>query len=185
MGSLLLRSAPFIVELEPIEKHKLALPSDEVDKCLLALALNGGALARTVREMKAAGIKVSPDQLREWRDKFPKRYQWHATENAAKLEKDIIASQREIIAAATSAALDAVAEEHERIRRGDVKDAAATARNLATVVGISTTKLLELSGRPTSITEVRKPEEILKALKRKGFQVDVEGSAEDEEADAG
>lgn len=172
------------MELEPIEKHKLALPSDDVDKCLLALALNGGALARTVREMKAAGVKVSADQLREWRDKFPKRYQWHAAENAAKLEKDIISNQREVIAAATQATLDAIAIEHERIKQGEVKDAAAAARNLATVVGISTTKLLELSGRPTSITEVRKPEEILKALRRKGYQVDVEGSAEDE-ADAG
>lgn len=169
------------MELEPIEKHKLALPAEDVDKCLLALALNGGAIRRTVREMKAAGIKVSEDQLADWRDKFPKRYLWHSTENAAKLEKDIIAAQREVIAAATRASMDAIAMEHERILAGETKDAAASARNLATVVGISTTKLLELSGRPTNITEVRKPEQIIEALKRKGYKVDVDSTAEESE----
>lgn len=167
------------MELEPIEKHNLKAPPEDVDRALLALALNGGAIERTVRELKAADVKVSSDQLADWRDKFPKRYQWHATENAAKLEKDIISSQREVIAAATRATMDAVAMEHERIKRGETKDAASSARNLATVVGISTTKLLELSGRPTSITEVRKPEEIIKALKNRGVKVDVEATADD------
>ena len=167
------------MELEPIEKHNLKAPPEDVDRALLALALNGGAIERTVRELKAADVKVSSDQLADWRDKFPKRYQWHATENAAKLEKDIISSQREVIAAATRATMDAVAMEHERIKRGETKDAASSARNLATVVGISTTKLLELSGRPTSITEVRKPEEIIKALKSRGVKVDVEATDDD------
>lgn len=167
------------MELEPIEKHNLKAPPEDVDRALLALALNGGAIERTIRELKAADVKVSSDQLAYWRDQFPKRYQWHATENAAKLEKDIIASQREVIAAATKATMDAVAMEHERIKAGETKDAASSARNLATVVGISTTKLLELSGRPTSITEVRKPEEIIKALKNRGVKVDVEATADD------
>jgi hypothetical protein len=168
------------MELEPVEKHNLKSPPEDVDRALLALALNGGAIERTIRELKAADVKVSRDQLMDWRDKFPKRYLWHSTENAAKLEKEIIASQREVIAAATKATMDAVAMEHERIKAGETKDAASSARNLATVVGISTTKLLELSGRPTSITEVRKPEEIIRALKNRGVKVDVEATAEDD-----
>lgn len=170
------------MELEPIEKHNLKSPAEDVDKALLALALNGGAVARTVRELKSAGVKVTADQLSGWRDKFPKRYMWHATENAAKLEKDIIAGQRELIADAINAAKKAVAVEEKRIAAGDVKDAAASARNLSTVAGIGTTKVLELSGRPTQITEVRKPEQILKRLKEIGYDVsEVEGTAEDDD----
>jgi predicted nucleic acid-binding protein len=171
------------MELEPIEKYKLALPDDQVDACLLALALNGGAIARTVRQMKGQGIKVSADQLADWRDKFPKRYSWHHTENSRRLEDDIVAGQRELIAAAVEAAKDAIAVEAKRIAAGDVKDASATARNLATVAGIGTTKILELTGRPTQITEVRKPEQIIAQLKQIGYEVsDVEGSADDDEA---
>ena len=167
------------VELEPIEKHKLALPADQVDACLLALALNAGAIARTVREMKGQGIKVSERQLGEWRDKFPKRYSWHHTENAKRLEDDIVTGQRELIAAAVEAARAAIAVEGERIAAGEVKDASATARNLATVAGIGTTKILELTGRPTQITEVRKPEQILEQLKTIGYDVTkVQGSVE-------
>ena len=162
------------MEIEPIEKHNLALPADQVDQCLLALAVNAGAIARTVREMQQAGIKVSERQLGEWRDKFPKRYMWHASENAAKIEKEIIAGQRELIADAISAARKAVAVEAERIAAGEVKDASAAARNLSTVAGIGTTKVLELSGRPTQITEVRKPEQILKRLKEIGYDVNAE-----------
>lgn len=172
------------MELEPIEKYKLALPDDQVDACLLALALNGGAVARTVREMKAQGIKVSVDQLADWRDKFPKRYSWHHTENARKLEDDIVAGQRELIAAAVSAAKKAVDVEMQRIVAGEVRDAAGSARNLATVAGIGTTKILELTGRPTQITEVRKPEQIIAQLKKVGYDIsdsDVEGSADDDD----
>jgi predicted nucleic acid-binding protein len=99
------------------------------------------------------------------------------------LEDDIVAGQRELIAAAVEAAKDAIAVEAKRIAAGDVKDASATARNLATVAGIGTTKILELTGRPTQITEVRKPEQIIAQLKQIGYEVsDVEGSADDDEA---
>lgn len=167
------------MELEPIEKHRLALPAEEVDNCLLALALNGGAIARTVRELKQSGVKVSADQIADWRDKFPKRYFWHCTENAAKLEGEVLASYRELIARSTEASLKAVEIEAERLAAGEVKDAAATARNLSTVFGITTTKLLELSGRPTQITEVRKPEQIMASLKRYGVNI-VDSDAEED-----
>lgn len=73
--------------------------------------------------------------------------------------------------------MDAIDLEHQRIKRGDVRDASSSARNLATSAGIATQHNLNLQGRPTIIQEVRKPEDIARRLKELGLTFDAEGSA--------
>lgn len=146
---------------------------DTVDKALALLALNGGNMALTVREMNSYGAendieefqRLSKDTLRAWRDTYTERYRWHQTENAGAIEKRLVEAQREVALIAADGVRTAVEIEMERLESGQVKDAGASARNLATVMGISTTKVLELTGRPTSIVEHRRPEDVVRRMR--------------------
>lgn len=148
-----------------------------VDAALLALALNGSEYSRTAKDLAAGGIKLDERTLREWRDRYPNRYRFHLQENVGRVEGQAVAGYLQVIRRAQEAMMDAIELEHQRIKRGDVRDASSSARNLATSAGIATQHNLNLQGRPTIIQEVRKPEDIARRLRELGLTFDAEGSA--------
>lgn len=163
-------------EIEPIVAEKYT--AEQVDAALLALAVNGGQYRKTVREIAAGGgPKIPESTLKGWRESYPQRYGFHLTANTDKAEKAATQGFLEIIHATQAAMLEAVELEAKRIQRGDVRDAASSGRNLATIAGISGTQLLQLSGRPTQVVEHRKPEEVLRRLAALGV---VESTAVEE-----
>jgi hypothetical protein len=151
--------------INAIRPDKSKYEDDFVDQALLHLVLNDYNVRRTVRELTAAGMKVPEKTLAGWRDAYPRRLQFHATETARELEERIVTKHRAVASAALDGVMLATEKEVEKIKAGDVRDYAASARNLATTSAISTDKLLALTGRPSSIVQHdRKPEAILARL---------------------
>lgn len=174
------------VALQPLG-NRLTFPDDAVDTALALLALNGGNKAQTVRELQAYGAEYQDDDLARvtrhnlanWTDQYPDRYRYHVTESAQAVEKRLVENQREVASIAASGVRLAVEVEIDRLQSGQVKDASASARNLATVMGIATSKVLELTGRPTTIIEHRRPEDVVNRLSKI-----IEASAEEIPEDA-
>ena len=164
------------MELEPITA--VNYEPDTVDMALLQLVLNDYNVTKTCRDLEAhAGVKIPRKTLSEWRDRYPRRLQFHATQSARELEERIVTKQRAIASAALDVVHEAIEKEAVRVKAGDVRDMSAAARNMATTSAIATDKLLAMTGRPSAIVQhERKPEQIIERLKELGV---VEGTAEE------
>lgn len=153
---------------------------EEITHGLTCLATNGGNAVQAAEQLAQLGLDIPSRTLYYWRSELhPDRYRDICEEIAPQIEQRVVHLQRELAVRATNAALQAVDLEHKRIALGEVKDAAASARNLSTVAGISVDKILSLTGRPTSITEHRTPEQAMKRLKTLHPGLFVEGTAEE------
>jgi len=151
---------------------------DTVDMALLQLVLNDYNVTKTCRDLEAhAGVKIPRKTLSQWRDRYPRRLQFHATQSARELEERIVTKQSAIASAALDVVHEAIEKEAVRVKAGDVRDMSAAARNMATTSAIATDKLLAMTGRPSAIVQhERKPEQIIERLKELGV---VEGTAEE------
>jgi len=170
------------LDLEPVTRTKHA--AHEVDAALTAVALCGGRVTRAHEQLKASGVNIPYRTLAAWvADLFPNRYRHLAEQVAPQIEKSMVATARAAAMRSFEVAGEAVELEAQRLAAGEVKDAAASSRNLATTGGIMTDKMLLLDGRPTQISEQRSMDDVLRSLAAKGF---IDGTATEEEtADAG
>lgn len=123
---------------------------------------------------------IHKDTIRWWVKQYPGHYQKLAQKHAASIEKVVATKVRTTVLAASHALDKAVALEEARLEAGDVKDAAASARNLATVMGIGVTKILELEGRPTSVVEHRNSDDAIRQARAQGW---ITGTATEEDND--
>lgn len=155
------------LDLEHVRVHE-PYDTETVDAALLALAATGNA------DAAQQVVDIPGRTIRYWRTKYPNRFQAIAEKHAASIEKAVATRVRHSVLNASTVLDQAIALEEQRITEGKVKDAASSARNLATVIGIGVTKILELEGRPTTIVEHRTGEQALKQLTAKGYVVDSE-----------
>ena len=162
-------------ELEKITAREYT--EEQVDTALLALALNGGQITQTIKDLAAGGVKVPETTLRGWMESYPNRYRYHLTENAAKAEGRAVSGYLSIIQQAQAVTLQAIARQEDELRKGNVRDPSGVARNMAVVSGVANTHMMNLQGRPSIITEHRKPEDIARRLKELGMTFDVESTA--------
>lgn len=163
------------MELEPITA--VNYEPDTVDMALLQLVLNDYNVTKTCRDLEAhAGVKIPRKTLSEWRDRYPRRLQFHATQSARELEERIVTKQRAIASAALDVVQDAIEKEAKRVQAGDVRDMSATARNMSVVHAVNLDKLNVMTGRPSAIVEHKRPEQIIQRLAELGV---IEGSAEE------
>jgi hypothetical protein len=143
---------------------------EQVEKALLELALVGGNSGEASRRLEGVGIKVSARLLRLWRSGLhAKRYGQLAQEHARQVEETIVQEARETAILAAEVERLALAKTLEQLEAGEIRDAAAVARNASTVKGINVDKLLTLSGRPNQIVEHGNPDELLAQLIRDGI----------------
>lgn len=150
----------------------------EIDKALTTLAYYGGNSARAG---KALGI--SDATLREWRtQKHRERYLEICEREAPKLEALAANQAREIIvrsAEVEHSILDRLAaQDDQEPTTKELSELAGALQRLSTSKGINTTKLLELTGRPTQIVEHRDPKQAAAALARR-LGVTLDGTAVD------
>lgn len=151
---------------------------EQITQGLTALALAGGNSVTAEAQLAELGCPIPARTLCAWRtDQHPERYRDICNEVAPQIEARVIHLQRELAVRATETALLAADLERDRLSKGDVKDAASSARNLSTVAGIAVDKIMSLTGRPTSVIEHRTVDESLNKLKRLGLVV--EGTAEE------
>ncbi len=167
-------------DLEPINTSGRAahLTAAHVDTAMMVLAMSPTAKEAAAR-LTEMGTPRDAATLNRWRRQFyPNRYRRACELYQTQVEQIVVQSVRGLAHSAAAAAQLAVDLERERIEAGDVKDAAASARNLATTVGIATDKLLVLTNRPTAITETRSADDVLRALDERGY---VDSTASEEE----
>lgn len=164
------------LELEPIRSR--GVTEEDLARWFLVLCTEGGNARAASRVLASQGVRVSARRLASLRERHPARYREVRDRHFRRLEDVLVAEQRELAMAAGQAAREAVELERARIASGDVKDAAASARNSETVAGIAVDKLLGLSGRPTSVEVHVSLEEILRARRREYAQY-IEGSVEE------
>lgn len=162
-------------ELERITSEKYT--EQEVDSALLALALNGGSVRQAVKDLAGGGLKIPDTTLHQWRDRFPNRYRFHLTENAAKTEGRAVSGYLEIQHLAQQVAKDAIDKTADELRKGNVRDPATVARNMMVAAGVANTHMMNLQGRPQVIMEHRRPENIVARLKELGLTFDAESTA--------
>ena len=152
---------------------------ETVERALMLLVHNDFAVTQTCRDLKQQGINLPTKTLSDWKRRYPNRLRFYALEAAPQIEEQLVQKQRAVASAAIDASMEAVEKEREKIMRGDVRDYAASARNLATVSAISTDKMLALTGRPNTIVGTeKKPEAILAELQKLAPQI-IEGTAEE------
>ncbi len=159
-------------DLEPITTAGRAahMTAEIVDTALLAYAMCGSAATASERlKTLDPPIKVHEHTLHHWRKTlYPNRFRALVEKHATSIEAQVVTSVRGLALAASDAAHEAVALERTRIASGEVRDAAGSARNMATVLGIATDKLLLLQGRPTVISETRTADDVLRDLDATG-----------------
>jgi hypothetical protein len=148
------------------------------------LAASEGDVAETKRMMNEAGYDASEKviankglsaatDIAEIREKLAPRIERQMT-------GDMLDSSVK-----TLVVLDmAVEQAKERLENERVVDPAKMARDLAQVIAQMSDKRLALEGRPTSITETRSPDEIVRALEGMGVarQTVIESTAIEEDA---
>jgi hypothetical protein len=159
------------MELEQVRVHK-PYTVETVETALLTFAGTGSF------EHASELTEIPEATIRDWYRRFPNRYMALAQRHASEIEKVVATKVRSTVLNAASALDKAVALEEKRLMSDDgVKDASASARNLATVMGIGVTKILELEGRPTTVIEHRSGREALRQLEAAGLIID--STAED------
>lgn len=148
----------------------------EVDEALRVLVYHGG---NTVRASKQLGI---PDAtLRDWRLATHRdRYREIFEREAPKLESIAAQQATELIlrSADTEHAIHDRLSELDNLSTKELSELAGALQRVTTSKGINTTKLLELTGRPTQIVEHRDPRQELAGLIR-DLGITIDATAED------
>lgn len=162
-GKAMIKADPTL-KVRPSGKYS----HQQVDEGLLAIVMHGG-------DYKAASetTGIPAGTLNDWYRTYTPRYAELRDKHAPLLERKAVEgllsfflATEEVKRVALQKTLDALNSE------GGVKDPGATLKNLALAQGIAGTKLMELTGRPTSIIEHRSANEVLATLKRLGAVVD-------------
>lgn len=150
----------------------------EIDKALTVLAYYGGNSARASAE---TGIAAST--LRDWRTTVHRDRYLEITEREGPRLEALAANQaRELVIRSADiehAIIDRLAaQDDEAPTTKELTELAGALQRITTSKGINTTKLLELTGRPTQVVEHRDPKQAAAALARR-LGVVLEGTATD------
>jgi hypothetical protein len=152
------------------------------EQAIVALALSP-KISDAMAYMKSAGYQITEIQLENIKrnkaaevEKVRKQY---APQLEAKLTGDMLDEARY----ATEVINLAIQRTEERLKANLVIDPARVARDLSQIRSQGIEKKLALEGRPTSITENRTPDEIVRALVGMGVakEITVESTAVEEE----
>lgn len=146
----------------------------QIEEALLAVVMNGG-------NMKAAAelVGIPYATIKEWMVVHATRYAELRREKGPELERIAVDGLLSFVTAAEEAKRIALEKTVEQLQSDDgAKDPGATLRNVATAQGISVTKIMELTGRPTAQNHGgRSVPELLAGLARLGAIVN--GTAEE------
>jgi hypothetical protein len=134
---------------------------------LQALVLCGDS---TRRASELCG--VPHPTLQAWKSEHRARIERIREERGPELEAMAINGLRAFALRAEEVKAAALEATMEQLREGKARDPAAVLRNVATAQGITVSKILELSGRPTSIVEHRSAQDIVARLASLGAVVD-------------
>lgn len=149
----------------PARKRRQYSPV-EIRQALTVLAYYGGNAARASLE---TGVPAMT--LKDWRNTAHLDvYQEIQEREGPKLEAIAAAQAREAIIRSSDVEhriFDRLSQETEDLTTKELSELTGALQRAATAKGINTTKLLELTGRPTQIVEHRDPKQAAEALARR------------------
>lgn len=134
---------------------------EDVERALLAVVMEGGIVKRG-----AELVGIPQGTVQDWTLKYAARYAELRRAKGPELERRAVDGLMAFVTAAEDVKQLALAKTREELERGDTKDPGATLRNISTAQGISVTKIMELTGRPTANSSGRSASELLAALTR-------------------
>lgn len=141
----------------------------EIDEALLVIAQAGGNCKLASDMLKANEFRHVPayETLRSWKNHLhAERYLELKEQYAPELERLAKSQFLETVLLSQQVQHLGLEKAYDQLEAGEAKDPAAVAQKAAVVGGISTDKLLTLSGRPNHIHESPDVNERLKALER-------------------
>jgi transposase-like protein len=162
---------------QPAKRTRKRYSPVEIQSALTTLAYFGGNTARTATE-----TGIAQQTLHDWRAKEHRDlYLEIAEREAPKLEAIAAQQAREAILRSSDAEHHIFDRLHtpEDLSTKELSELAGAYQRFSTGKGIQVTKLLELTGRPTSIVEHREGNDILRALGAKIPGLIVEATADD------
>lgn len=142
----------------------------DIDQALFELVHSQDNAQAASEALSDAGLIVSPKQITQWKRDLPDRY-----ERARESLTTVLAAKAEDLALkygqAEMLAVDLTLQQLERAKNServedsiDARDLSVIGKNLATARGISTQNANLMRGRPTTITENRDSQAILREL---------------------
>lgn len=144
---------------------------EQIELAMSQYALDHGNAKRACENLRETLPELTASTLVGWINSEPQRYEKIRTEVVPTIHGRI-ANHHEDIAVKAAAATESYVERALAVM-GDIapRDMPGAARNLATVLAITTDKAALLRGKPTVIEERRDVGEILSALERMGVTV--------------
>jgi len=131
---------------------------------LMALAACAGNSRRAVAILAERGIAVPDGTLRAWRRRSEQEYESLRQEIAPRLESELISLARETAIYASQVEWKAIEKAEARIDGGQDYDPAKTAVAMSRIKATAIDRLFTLTGRPATIVEHRRAEELVRSL---------------------
>jgi hypothetical protein len=154
---------------------KLTYPEERVELGLRTLALCGGNTRRAARILEADGNRIPQSTLHRWRDHtYARRYLEIRNETQAEIGQEIADHAMEIAGRANEVEeqlIDKMAAHVEDVPVEDSKDLANVARGFASVAqgrDLALRNANLLREKPTAITRLENPSELLRELELLG-----------------
>jgi hypothetical protein len=137
---------------------------DERTQGLMALAACAGSPHRASKVLADHGLEIPENALHGWRRRYADEYRRFRDEFASKLERELVDLSRETAIQAALVERKAIERAEARIEGGQDYDPAKTAVAMSRIKATAIDRLFTLTGRPQTIVEHRRAEEIMRSL---------------------
>ena len=141
---------------------------EDKQRALRVMVACGGSAKHASELLTEAGLEVGAATLRSWKRYLREDYDRLREELAPQLEAEMVRVMRETAMRAAEVERKAIDLAERRLDGGQDYDPARTAVSMSRIKATATDRLLTLTGRPQSIVEHRRAEEILRSLHAKG-----------------
>jgi ATP-dependent exoDNAse (exonuclease V) alpha subunit len=144
----------------------MAYADADIERGLTALAVLGDS------EQASEHTGIPSSTIRSWTKNQPERYE-HILNNRARLiDQACIDEFRNLAQTAVRVSLIAVKQEEKNLLAGRTREPGQSGLNLIKTAALAIDKIALMEGRPTSITEHRTADDILRGLEKQGYLID-------------
>lgn len=144
----------------------MAYAEADIERGLTALAVLGDS------EQASEHTGIPSSTIRSWTKTQPERYEHIVANRARLIDQACIEEFRNLAQTAVRVSLIAVKQEEKNLLAGRTREPGQSGLNLIKTAALAIDKVALMEGRPTSITEHRTTDDILRSLEKKGYLVD-------------